>query len=277
MLWVNNGALAAQLVALWQPTEGSSQQSGPMEQVDDVWQRATVVEAGLATAQLLTGDPSTPLFTAIRALRALKGIVVAAKPQPSCVNLQTCDEHVVSETMKGSTKAAADLEETSDAECDLEATSADGRVVQQRWQQQTMNKQQQVTLEHYCFRPKLGPAQWPEQTVRRPPRIQLSSASTVGTETHCLLADGQAGAQDDALCEEKAEAEEAEQAELHLGCVAGETCLLDGGEQDYSVVARGMGGNDAGIAKAEVCAAGVLSTAAKKIGGVVAKRYTWRN
>lgn len=75
MLWVNDPQLAASMVAAWSPVHDALG-----EAIDDeVHQRAKVVEAGLAAAKLTTGDVTTPLATAVRALRMLNSASNDAK------------------------------------------------------------------------------------------------------------------------------------------------------------------------------------------------------
>ena len=76
MLWVNDRSLADSLIAARGASQGASLYEGF---ADEVSQRAKVVEAGLATAQLLTGDATTPLASAVRALRQLNAAANAAK------------------------------------------------------------------------------------------------------------------------------------------------------------------------------------------------------
>ena len=75
MCWVNDPALAADLLAKWSPAGAVAGESIDQE----VEQRGAVIVAGLQTAKLLTGSCSTPLAVAIRSLRALNAAVNEAK------------------------------------------------------------------------------------------------------------------------------------------------------------------------------------------------------
>mmetsp|Transcript_125154 Transcript_125154/g.249870 ORF Transcript_125154/g.249870 Transcript_125154/m.249870 type:complete len:359 (+) Transcript_125154:38-1114(+) len=78
MLWVNSPEQAAELLKAWCP-HGHAAEAHAGD--DEVRQRAAVVEAGLATAKVLTGKVTTPLSTAVRALRQLNAAVADSKHQ----------------------------------------------------------------------------------------------------------------------------------------------------------------------------------------------------
>ena len=77
MLWIDEEAMAHSFLAQWGPVHAEMHAAS----TDEISQRAAVVEAGLRAQTMLTGDVTTPLATAVRALRQLNSAVVYAKHQ----------------------------------------------------------------------------------------------------------------------------------------------------------------------------------------------------
>ena len=76
MAWVNDAALAEKWLAQWAPAQSTVEGTG----LDDATvQRGKVIEAGLHVAHMTTGAATTPLASAIKALRLLNAAVNAAK------------------------------------------------------------------------------------------------------------------------------------------------------------------------------------------------------
>eukprot|EP00419_Tripos_fusus_P056704 CAMPEP_0172927578 /NCGR_PEP_ID=MMETSP1075-20121228/217536_1 /TAXON_ID=2916 /ORGANISM="Ceratium fusus, Strain PA161109" /LENGTH=466 /DNA_ID=CAMNT_0013788837 /DNA_START=63 /DNA_END=1463 /DNA_ORIENTATION=+ len=152
MAWINDAALAEQWLAQWAPVQSAVEGTG----LDDATaQRGKVIEAGLHVAQMTTGAASTPLASAIRALRMLNASVNEAKHREA----EDSSEHGA-HSRKGEQRQSRRLHRHP-SEPEKEPAGAPRNAGEQADTAGAAGTLEAASLCDYGFKLKLGPLPWP--------------------------------------------------------------------------------------------------------------------